>query len=279
MRIANADGRLVLVDAALEHAVDVERASEGRFGPCPMSPYEDWDAFCQWASEQDVRAGERCAPSRLAAPVPRPAQVFGVGLNYRDHAAEAGLDIPTEPMVFTKFPTCLTGPDADVALPSDAVDFEVELVVVLGRGGHGIPVDQAWDHVAGLTVGQDLSERRVQFAHKPPQFSMGKSYPGFGPIGPAVVTLDEIADRDALALSCAIDGETMQDGTTANLIFPVAELVARLSAIVTLLPGDLIFTGTPAGVGSVRQPRRYLRAGEVLTSRIEGIGELTTRLG
>lgn len=289
MRIANLQDRAVLIvdgDGTPDspgRAVDVERASDGRFGPRLESVLEGWEDFREWAAGADLTSGESTVgqpydPAALGAPVPRPRQVFGIGLNYRDHAQEAGLDIPSELLVFTKFASCLTGPVSRVSLPSDRVDWEVELVVVIGSGGLDIPPEEAWDRVAGLTIGQDLSERRVQFAVKPPQFSLGKSYPGFGPIGPAIVTTDELGDRDALAIGCDLDGEPMQAGTTSDFIFPVAQLVSRLSQVVRLLPGDLIFTGTPAGVGSVRTPRRYLAPGETLVSRIEGLGELTTHL-
>ncbi len=284
MRIANLHDRAVLIvggDASPHSpgtAVDLERASGGRFGPGLDSVYGQWDAVRQWAAGAALPAGEEYDPAELGPPVPAPRQIFGIGLNYRDHAAEANLDIPTELLVFTKFPSCLTGPVSQVSLPSDRVDYEVELVVVIGREALGVSEQDAWDHVVGLTIGQDLSERRVQFAVKPPQFSLGKSYPGFGPIGPAVVTVDELPDRDALAIGCDLDGEPLQDGTTADSIFPVAQVVSRLSQVVRLLPGDLIFTGTPAGVGSVRTPRRYLAAGETLVSRIEGLGEITTHL-
>lgn len=284
MRIANLHDRVVLIvggDASPHSpgtAVDLERASGGRFGPRLDSVYGQWDAVREWAAGAALPAGEEYDPAELGPPVPAPRQIFGIGLNYRDHAAEANLDIPTELLVFTKFPSCLTGPVSQVSLPSDRVDYEVELVVVIGREALGVSEQDAWDHVVGLTIGQDLSERRVQFAVKPPQFSLGKSYPGFGPIGPAVVTVDELPDRDALAIGCDLDGEPLQDGTTADSIFPVAQVVSRLSQVVRLLPGDLIFTGTPAGVGSVRTPRRYLAAGETLVSRIEGLGEITTHL-
>lgn len=284
MRIANLSDRAVLIvegDGTPESAglaVDIEKASGGRFGPSIESVLQDIGSFGAWAAQADLSAGESYDPAALGPPVPRPRQIFGIGLNYRDHAAEAGLDIPSELLVFTKFASCLAGPVAQVSLPSDRVDWEVELVVVIGAGGFEIPEAQAWDRVAGLTIGQDLSERRVQFAVKPPQFSLGKSYPGFGPTGPALVTVDELSDRDALRIGCDLDGESVQDGTTADFIFPVAQVVSRLSHVVQLLPGDLIFTGTPAGVGSVRTPRRYLAPGETLTSRIEGLGEITTHL-
>jgi len=209
--------------------------------------------------------------------VPRPSKIFGIGMNYRDHAAEAKLEIPKSPVVFTKFPNCISGPRADVVLSSDRVDWEVELVVVIGRRGRRIAEKEALAHVAGFTIGQDVSDRRMQFADKPPQFSLGKSLDGYGPIGPAVVSLDGFRDSNDLALSCEVAGERMQDGRTGDMIFGVAALVAFLSRWCTLEPGDLVFTGTPSGVGSTREPRRYLAPGEEIVSSIEGIGTMRNR--
>jgi 2-keto-4-pentenoate hydratase/2-oxohepta-3-ene-1,7-dioic acid hydratase in catechol pathway len=209
-------------------------------------------------------------PSALGAPVPRPQKVFGVGLNYRSHAEESKMEIPTTPLIFTKFPNCLTGPAADVVLFGPTTDWEAELVVVLGQRGRDIPADKAWKHVAGLTCGQDISERRTQFASKPPQFSLGKSYDTFGPIGPFVVSLDSFSNPDDLALTCDVNGERKQEARTSDLIFPVPELIAYLSSIMTLEAGDIIFTGTPAGVGAMT--RTFLQPGDVITTEIEGIG-------
>jgi 2-keto-4-pentenoate hydratase/2-oxohepta-3-ene-1,7-dioic acid hydratase in catechol pathway len=200
--------------------------------------------------------------------------VFAVALNYRPHAAEAGFEAPDDPLVFTKFPSCITGPVSTVRLPPGKVDWEIEVVAVIGRGGSDLTRAQAWDAVAGLTIGQDLSERVTQSAGRPPQFSLGKSFPGFGPIGPVVVTPDEFPDRDDVGFECLLDRETVQSGRTAEMIFPVGDLVSRLSGICPLLPGDLIFTGTPAGVGNRRTPPRYLQPGETLVSRVEQIGEI-----
>ena len=180
-------------------------------------------------------------------------------------------------MVFTKFPSCLAGPRADVVLSSAWVDWEAELVVVIGRGGRRIPEAHALEHVAGYCAGQDISDRRLQFADVPPQFSLGKSIDTFGPLGPAVVTLDAFRDPNDLALTCDVAGERMQDARTSDMIFAVPALIAFLSGLCTLDPGDVIFTGTPAGVGSTRDPRRYLKEGEVLVTTIEGIGTLTNR--
>ena len=186
------------------------------------------------------------------------------------------MPVPKRPATFTKFPTCLTGPDAAVTLPPGMVDWEVELVVVIGTRAKRVDPARAWDHVAGVTVGQDLSERGLQF-EAGNQFSLGKSFPGFGPTGPWLVTPDELEDPDDLALGCAVDGETVQSSRTSDLIFPVPQLITELSAVLELLPGDLIFTGTPAGVGLGRTPPRFLQVGQTLESWIEGIGTIRTR--
>ena len=274
MRIASRAGRLVLVDGA--GAFDVARASKGRFGPDPDDVYERWAEFAEWARGSGLDGSESgaepLAAGDLDAPVRRPAQVFGIGLNYRDHAAESGVTPPDSPAVFTKFPTCLAGPASTIVLPSRTVDWEVELVVVIGRRAEHVSEEHAWSHVAGLTVGQDISERTVQLAGPVPQFSLGKSYPGFGPIGPWIVTPDEFANPDDLELECSVDGRVLQKSRTRYMIFSVPELVARLSAVCPLLPGDLIFTGTPPGVGMARKPQEWLTPGTTLVSEIKGIG-------
>ncbi|MGW0756708.1 fumarylacetoacetate hydrolase family protein [Streptomyces sp. NPDC002814] len=282
MRVANLKGRLVVVtgDPGHEIAHDVEKASGGRFGPDPQGVYEGWAAFTAWAATAGREEGSPFSAGDLGSPVPAPRQVFAIGLNYSEHAAEAGYDAPTTaPPVFTKFPSCITGPRADIEIPQGGhVDWEVELVVVIGRHAHRVSAGDAFDCVAGYSVGQDISERVLQMAATPPQFSMGKSLPGFGPVGPWLVTLDELADPDDLELGCEINGEPVQLGRTSNLIFSVSELVATLSASIPLLPGDVIFTGTPSGVGIGRDPQRWLADGDVLTSHVEGIGELRNRM-
>ena len=280
MRLANVGGRAALVVG--DRAVDVERASGGRFGADPQALFDDWSAFRAWAEQATDAAApagsaEPIDPAALGAPVPRPRQVFAIGVNYTEHAAEAGYPPDSVPVTFTKFPSCIVGQDVAVELPSGVVDWEVELVVAIGARAHHVASADAWDHVAGVTIGQDLSERVVQMVGTKPQFSLGKSFPGFGPTGPWLVTPDELPDRDDLALECALDGEVMQTGRTSQMIYTVPQLIERLSAIVTLLPGDLIFTGTPAGIGNARTPKRFLQRHETLTSTIEGIGELTTR--
>ncbi|MCR2783292.1 MULTISPECIES: fumarylacetoacetate hydrolase family protein [unclassified Microbacterium] len=242
-----------------------------------MSVYENWSSFVDWADAEP--AGDRTpwAESDLGVPVPRPPQVLAIGANYKDHAEEAGIPAPDDLIVFTKFVSSLAAPNATVSLTGDDVDYETEIVVVIGRGGHRIPRQDAWDHVAGIAVGQDYSDRAVQLRPPVPQFSLGKSYPNFGPFGPYVVTPDEFLDRDAISFSASLQrGQeriALQTGDTAQMFFPIAETVHRLSQIVTLLPGDILFTGTPAGVGKARG--LMLRPGDRLTTVLDGFGSFT----
>jgi 2-keto-4-pentenoate hydratase/2-oxohepta-3-ene-1,7-dioic acid hydratase in catechol pathway len=275
MRLGNQGGRLVIVTG--DEVVDVATASEGRFGPDPQSAYEAWADFTSWAARGPAPTG-KLDEAALGPISPRPRQIFAVGLNYADHAAESGHPLPEYPMIFTKFVTSIAGPYGDIVLPSTNVDWEVELVAVIGRAATGVRAEDAWGHVAGLAVGQDISEREVQRRGQPPQFSLAKSYPGFGPVGPYLVTLDEAGDPSHLALSCTVNGEVMQDGNTSSMVFTIPELIAYLSGVCTLLPGDLIFTGTPPGVGMGRKPPRYLAPGDVLETTIEGLGTMRHRM-
>jgi len=278
MRVANLDGRLAVVREDI--AVDVELASGRLFGPDPQAIYDRWAAFRAWALSLDSDAPWAPFDARLLrSPAPRPRQVFAIGLNYGEHAAESGFARPGTPPVFTKFPTCITGPYGEISLPAGGhTDWEVELVAVIGPGGFKIDAASAWSHVAGLAVGQDLSERILQMASPSPQFSLGKSYPGFGPIGPWLVTVDEFDDPDEVELGCFVNGEEVQKGRTSELLFPVPALLERLSHVTPLLPGDVIFTGTPSGVGMARSPQRFLAPGDELVSYVEGIGELRHRM-
>ncbi|MFD3588292.1 fumarylacetoacetate hydrolase family protein [Streptomyces sp. NPDC058683] len=277
MRMGNLSGRLTLFTG--QGAVDVEKASGGRFGPDPQVVYHAWGDFLDWAKDADLGDASAFETTDLGSPTPAPAQVFAVGLNYREHAAESGLAAPDKfPLVFTKFRTAISGPVGTVTLPEGGhTDWEVELVVVIGRRAERVPAADAWSYVAGVTVGQDISERILQTTGPAPQFSLGKSFPGFAPMGPWLVTVDEFDDPDDLELGCAIDGEAVQHSRTSNLIFPVPQLIEGLAATLTLLPGDVIFTGTPAGVGIGRNPQRWLQPGEELVSYITGIGELRQR--
>lgn len=276
MRLVNLAGRLGLMTNG--GVVDVETASGGRFSAEVQSVYARWPEFCAWAEEAPDAPAAPVDSVHLGSPVPQPRQVFAIGLNYLDHAAEAGADVSDNAMVvFTKFPSSITGPVAIVELPEGSVDFEAELVVVIGKEAHRVSVDDAWDYVAGLTVGQDLSERELQLRPPTPQFNLAKSYPGFSPMGPVLATVDEFADANDLEISCTLNGTQMQHSRTKLMIFPIAEIVARLSETLTLYPGDVIFTGTPAGIGFARDPKVLLGPGDELVTTIESIGSLTTR--
>jgi 2,4-diketo-3-deoxy-L-fuconate hydrolase len=227
MRIANHDNRLVLLlwgEDGRERGLDVERASDSRFAADPQAIYERWDDFRDWAVEAGTRMEATVAIRRdlLGPPVPRPRQVFAIGLNYHDHAAESNMTGSAVPPTFTKFPTCLTGPYATVVLPPGNVDWEVELVAVMGRAAHQLP------------------------------------------------------DPNDLVIGCELDGEILQKGRTSQMIFNVPRLIAHLSSVVTLLPGDIIFTGTPSGVGQARTPQRFLKPGRTLVSSIQGVGQIET---
>src|SRR5262249_53102578 len=228
MRIANCDGRLVLVDG--NRLLDGRTSGGGRLGADPQSVYESGDDFRDWAAGRPAGEWMLLDPARLGPPAPRPRQVFAVALNYRDHAEEAKLEVPAHPSIFTKFPSCIAGPNDDIRLPTDRADWEVELVAVIGPRARRVPENRAWEDVAGLTVGQDVSERRIQVRPPNPQFSLGKSLPTFGPTGPVLVTPDDLATPDDLEICCSVNGREMQRSRTSNLIFSVPKLVSELSS-------------------------------------------------
>ncbi len=269
--LANIDGRAALV--AQGQWYDLEVVSGGALGPDPMAALgEPGQLAALTAKLNEHQPGGEVETATLEAPVPNPRSVFAIGLNYQAHADEGAMEVPENPLVFAKFPTCLVGPSADVQLRSDLVDYEGELVAVIGPGGKDIPPSQAWNHVVGLMVGQDISDRAVQFAAKPPHFDLGKSFDTFGPIGPVMVSPDSV-DRNNLRITTEVNGEVRQDGTTDQLIFDIPTLVSYLSRVVTLQTGDLIFTGTPEGIGATQG--KFLAGGDVVTTRIDGIGSLT----
>jgi 2-keto-4-pentenoate hydratase/2-oxohepta-3-ene-1,7-dioic acid hydratase in catechol pathway len=272
-RLANIAGRAHLLVG--DGAIDVELRSDGRLPSDPMAVLELWDELRAWTAGA-IGDPMPFDPKLIGPAVPRPRQLFAIGLNYADHAAETGRPLPESPLVFTKFPSCIAAPSGPLTLPTEHVDWEVELVAVIGRGGRHIAEADALAHVAGFCVGQDFSERVVQRAGSPAQFSMGKSFAGFGPIGPAIVDRDALPAGLDLAITCEVDGEVVQRSRTSKMIFSVPVLVAYLSSICELLPGDVIFTGTPDGVGIGRTPPRFLQPGNVVVSTIEGIGELRT---
>ncbi len=228
-------------------------------------------------------AGEQFTIDRLLAPIEPPAIVC-IGLNYRDHAAETGAAIPLHPVVFMKYPSVLTGPNSTVCIPAccaaaPEVDYEVELGVVIGRGGRNIPEATALEHVFGYTIVNDVSARRWQKHAGGGQWVRGKSFDGFLPMGPTITTADQIEDPQNLALMLTLNGEVMQQGHTSDMLFSVAQIIAFLSQSTTLLPGTVIATGTPAGVGFTRTPPRFLAPGDTLALSIEGLGTLHHGVG
>lgn len=214
---------------------------------------------------------------QLLPPVRHPGKVLCVGLNYRDHAIESGMAIPSVPTVFLKLPNAVTGPEAEIVLPanSEQPDYEAEMAAVIGKGGKNIRAEDWEQHVLGYTILNDVSARDVQLATS--QWTLGKSFDTFCPMGPAIVTTDELRDPHALDIQLAINGERLQHSNTRELIFKLPQLIAYISAIVPLEPGDVISTGTPSGVGLGRTPKRWLRPDEEIVIRIEGIGELRNR--
>jgi 2-keto-4-pentenoate hydratase/2-oxohepta-3-ene-1,7-dioic acid hydratase in catechol pathway len=279
MRLANLAGRATLVmENSLTHAVDIERASGGVLSADPMvlSDLSTHPVLAELAATVNPLDWPELDPSRLGPPVPHPPKGFGVALNYRSHAIESGKDIPTEPHLFGKSENVVCGPYDEIVVPAgrDMVDYEAELVIVFGRRCHQASAEDAWSYLAGVTCGQDISDRGEQFRPPVKQFTIAKSYDTFGPIGPFLVTPDEFADPNALDLVCRIDGTEVQRSRTDDLIFSVPELVAWLSRYITFLPGDLVWTGTPGGVGEARTPPLFLREGMVVETEIGGIGTM-----
>ncbi len=276
MRLATVHGRAAVVSRGL--AIDIWETSAGMFGPTMNDLLDQWEAFLDWYQSVPVGVGVPFGTGDLGAPVPRPRQVFAVALNYGRHAKEAGLEAEKVPLIFTKFPSSITGPYGDICTPTDKVDWEVELVVVMGREAYRVSAAEADEYIAGVTVGQDITDRTGQMLGQLPQFSMAKSHPGFSPIGPELVTLDEIDDLSALSLTCKVNGTTVQQGSISELTHSVGELIQYISHICRLYPGDLIFTGTPDGIGHRANPPRYLSPRDVLFSSISGIGTMEHRM-
>jgi 2,4-didehydro-3-deoxy-L-rhamnonate hydrolase len=274
-RFANVEGRSALVDSD-GRWFDASRVSRGAVSADPMGAWLQLDELHRAAGTiPEAVPDGNISDAGVQPPIPSPRSVFAVGLNYRSHAEESKMKLPGAPLIFTKFPSCLAGPTDTVVLGGSTDDYEAELVVVIGRGGRGIRPEDAWAHVGGLTVGQDISDRALQFAAEPPHFDLGKSRDTYGPIGPVVVSTDAFADPGDLLIVCDVNGERRQEDRTSNLIFDIPTLISYLSSILSLAPGDLIFTGTPDGVGAASL--RFLGDGDVITTTIEGIGTLTNR--
>jgi len=239
-------------------------------GLSPAAQRRAWEALPRGTVRHDP------SKATLLAPVHDARKIICLGLNYRDHAAESGMEIPSEPILFSKYPTALVGHQAAIVLPevSQQVDYEAELVIVVGRGGRQIPRERAMEHVAGYAVVHDVSARDWQLNKPGKQWMAGKTFDTFAPVGPALVTADEVPDPHALGIRLRLNGRTMQDSSTSQLIFRVDEVIAYLSRIFTLEPGDLIFTGTPPGVGMARKPPVWLKPGDVVEVEIDGLGVL-----
>ena len=271
-RLANISGRASLVEDG--NFYDLEVISDGEFNSDPSDALQNQDRLKQLNSQlPEMEPTGLVCDSELGPPVSSSANCYAVGLNYKNHAEESGLEIPDVPMIFTKHTSCLVGPSATIEMRSDAVDYEAELVAVVGKTGKDIRKEDAWDHVAGLCVGQDISDRGVQFSTKNlPQFNLGKSFDTFGPIGPFLVSPDELPNKDGLEIECLVNDEVRQKDNTNDLIFDIPFIICYLSEIVTLNVGDVIFTGTPGGVGVMEG--KFLKEGDILTTHIEGLGSL-----
>jgi 2,4-didehydro-3-deoxy-L-rhamnonate hydrolase len=213
---------------------------------------------------------------RLHAPISRPEKIVAIGLNYEDHAAETGAEIPEKPVVFTKYPNTIVGPGEPIRIPpiAEQIDYEAELAVVIGRTARNVPESEALEYVFGYANANDVSARDLQFSEGG-QWTRSKSLDTFMPLGPFVVTRDEVPDPQSLSIRAILNGEVVQDGTTSKMICSVAELVAFLSTGMTLVPGDVIITGTPPGVGMARDPQLWMKPGDEVSIEIEGLGTLT----
>lgn len=234
----------------------------------------------RWLEDGSAEDGDAVALSslELLAPVPRPGKIVCIGRNYVEHAHERGFDAPPEPILFAKWANSVAAPGATVTIPAQTsqADWEAELGVVIGSRCSRVSADRALEHVAGYTCLNDLSARDLQ--NRVSQWTRGKAIDGFLPMGPALVTPDEVGDPQQLSVRCRVNGETMQDGHTSLMIWPVAELIAFVSETITLEPGDVIATGTPAGIGAARTPPVFLRDGDVVEVEVERVGVLTTTM-
>ena len=254
---------------------DVNTISNGDISSNSLKALSDTEKLSQlYINLNDYEPSGNLSDINLDPPI-IPTNVFAVGLNYKKHAEESNLEIPPFPMIFTKHSTCISGPKSDICMKSDMVDYEAELGFVIGKGGKDISKEDAWQHVAGLCVGQDISDRPVQFHATPPQFNLGKSFDTFGPIGPYLVSTDLFDNKESLKLQCWVNDELRQETLTNDLIFDIPYLISYISEFITLNTGDVIFTGTPEGVGATQG--KFLKDGDILKTTIEGIGTLENK--
>jgi 2-keto-4-pentenoate hydratase/2-oxohepta-3-ene-1,7-dioic acid hydratase in catechol pathway len=266
VRFETSDGSVRI--GRLEDGAVVDAGPAGPMGFVPTP--EAWEQLAG-ASGPEHPVGA----VRLLAPVV-PRKILAIALNYRDHAAEGGYDVPAEPVMFAKFPSAVIGPEEPIVIPREEnrPDFEGEVAVVIGRRTYRATLDDAWEHVGGLTAMNDVSGRRAQLETPMRQFTLGKSFDTFAPTGPCIASTDGI-DPASIGLRTTVSGEVMQEANTSDLVYPIALLVEYLSRGLTLEPGDIIATGTPGGVGNRRQPPQYLREGDVVEVWVEGVGTLS----
>jgi 2-keto-4-pentenoate hydratase/2-oxohepta-3-ene-1,7-dioic acid hydratase in catechol pathway len=280
VRLISHKGRAAFADGERVHWVD--EASEGRLtgDPSALLAAGRWDELVALHARGDLGAGAPWPAGALQAPTPRPGTIFGIGANYAEHAKTAGIKAGSFPTVFIKLPASVVGPTDDVAIPAgrEQIDWEAELAFVIGRPGRRIAREDALDHVAGIMVCQDITERDVQFHAGGGQFTLGKGYDTFCPLGPALVTLDELPPLGELRIKATINDEVVQDGSVGDMTLDVPALIEVLSRVTTLRPGDVVLTGTPAGTGFTREPARFLAAGDRLVTEIPGVGTLSNAI-
>lgn len=273
----------VLVDDG-RYILDLSIASHGSIPPDPIAFLDGdyWElarkVFSQPAADVEPAALIEAEAVRRGAPIPEPRTIIALGLNYRDHAEEGGHSIPPNPLLFTKAPSATIGPFDDIVYPPQVtqLDYEAELAIVIGKRSKNLTPEQAWDVIVGYTVINDVSARDIQFSES--QWFRAKSFDTFAPMGPCLVTLDEIGDPQNLKIWCDVNGVRLQSSTTANMIFKIHEIVAFISQVLTLRSGDVIATGTPAGVGVFRKPPRLLQVGDIVETGIERIGTMRNKV-
>jgi 2,4-didehydro-3-deoxy-L-rhamnonate hydrolase len=274
MQLVNIEGRATL--AAEGFAYDLATLSGGTLGPTSSDALAAWDEVVELARVGTFDDGVPLTDLSLGPPIDRPGTIYAVGLNYASHVAGAGLAPRRAPSVFVKFAGSLSGPCSDIVVPAGEamVDWEAEVGVVVGRAGRHIAAADALDHVAGYLAANDVSERHLQVESGP---SLGKSFDTFCPTGPALVTLDELEDPLDVEIRCWVNDELMQDGHTRDMITDVPHILELLSSVTTLQPGDIVLTGTPAGTGYEREPKRFLAPGDVVVTEVTGLGRLVNR--
>ena len=273
-KLGSIKGRAVLISE--DNYYDLKTISEGKLSSSTLEALHHIDLLNDLNENlNNLDATGAVDTINFDSPVSEPKNCYAVGLNYRNHAEEAGMQIPEVPMIFTKHTTCLVGATSDIEMRSNYVDYEAELIVVIGRQGKNISKSEAWSHIAGVCIGQDISDRPAQFAASPAQFNLGKSFDTFGPMGPYLVSPDLVNAEQGLSIECRVNDEIRQSDNTNDLIFDVPDIIAYLSEILTLNVGDVIFTGTPGGVGVMEG--KFLKDGDILTTSIEGLGTMTNK--